>query len=206
VISQASFGRSELDINTIGTNFEKIHLSNYSEGAAIVWPKSFENKFQLFKERLLARYKAIRLTYLKQYEMKIIDHEREKLSKVECKQEKLDKANEKKQKQERRLLISFGSVDNLAKQFHQRSLLKRYMGFLQNYAQWKKYLASRKIYCDNFYQRKLMRTHFKLLCSLTHQDYREKVLKERDAYKEKQLQSLLFTQDVKIDNLKLYLA
>lgn len=51
-----------------------------------------------------------------------------------------------------------------------------------------------------------MRTHFKLLSTLTHQQYWEKVVKERDEYKEKQLQSQLFTWDVKIDNLKLYLA
>lgn len=31
--SEASFGRSEIDINTLGSNFDKVHFSNYAEGA-----------------------------------------------------------------------------------------------------------------------------------------------------------------------------
>jgi len=43
--SEASFGRSENDISTLGPAFDKLHFQNYSESAMTIWPKTFDHKF-----------------------------------------------------------------------------------------------------------------------------------------------------------------
>jgi len=56
--SEASFGRAE-DSGNLGQSFEKIHLASYSESATKIWPKTFDHKFNLFKERVLEHYRNI---------------------------------------------------------------------------------------------------------------------------------------------------
>ena len=80
-ISQASFGRGkEGEAEAYTETFSHENLDNYSQTVRDYWPKAFENKFSLFKERLVARYELIRMEYLKEYEFDLKEAEREKLS------------------------------------------------------------------------------------------------------------------------------
>lgn len=98
------------------------------------------------------------------------------------------------------------SLEKSTALLHKLHIKERYLDYLWIYTQWRWYIKQRTIYAQNHHQRRFMRGVFKSWSNVTHQEYWEWIVVEWNVYQEDQMKSLLFTQDVWIDNLKLYLA
>ena len=70
---------------------EQDHLWSYSESVNHQWPAAFDKRFNEFKERLILRYKQLRVNYLLEFERILKDKAKEKQAQIDLKEIELDK-------------------------------------------------------------------------------------------------------------------
>ena len=208
-ISQASFGRGkETEVHEANTeSFSHENIENYSQTVREYWPKAFENKFTLFKERLVQRYKLIRVEYLREFEAELKEVEREKLSHKQFQDGKLEEATKETDYHHMREFTTATILERLLQKKGERELLKRkaFEAFKFHW-EWKQYIKEKTVYADNYYQRRFLRNTLKAWSQQSHIRMRKRLVKERESLTEKRTKEELYTADVKIENLKLYLA
>ena len=98
-------------------------------------------------------------------------------------------------------------LDRLLEKKGERELLKRraFESFKQ-YWEWQTYLKEKTVYADNYYQRRFLRNALKGWKEQSHLRMRKRLIQEREELTERRTKQELYTADVKIENLKLYLA
>ena len=183
------------------------HLEQYSYKVGVAWPEGYREKFTLFKQRLVAQYKQVRSQYLAEYEAQIKELLREKTSEVELAMATRGRAVEKQQYHEGRQTVAELALDQVLQSKREKDRLKRraFQAFKYHW-EWKKYVQNKTVYAANFHQRSLARRVLKAWSTATHEEYRARLLKDKEEYEHEQKTKILYRADRKIEQLKLYLA
>ncbi len=89
-----SFGRVEQSAMQ-QSKFETDNLTKYAKMVSEVWPEKFELRFNEFKQRLIQKYKKIRLLYLAEFETRLRDLEETKRGEINFKTIQLEEKEKK---------------------------------------------------------------------------------------------------------------
>ena len=201
---EQSFGR---DSQAAGDEEIERYLDNYTYQVSINWPEGYQDKFELFKNRLIAHYKQVRTEYLSEFEGQIKQLLREKSSQIELAMASKREAQEHQQFHEGRQTVAELSLENVLVAKREKDRLKRraFQAF-KLYWEWQKYIQNKTVYAANFHQRSFARKVLKAWSKATHSEYRARLVREKEAYEHEEKVKKLYRADRKIDQLKLYLA
>ena len=148
--SEASFGWNAFDNQT--WEVEQDHLWQYSESVNYAWPRAFDNRFNEFKDRLIAKYKALRVNYLLEFERILKDKAKEKQAQIDLKEIELDKVRDEFEQAAKRNQIARKTLfDKFDYQWDTHCTMQRAFDSFKLYWQWRRYKKNWEIYSNNHY-------------------------------------------------------
>ena len=122
---------------------EQDHLWQYSESVNYQWPAAFDKRFNEFKERLILRYKQLRVNYLLEFERILKDKAKEKQAQIDLKEIELDKERQEFQEAAEVNKTVRADLHGICDELHDTWYLKaRAFDSLKMYWEWQRYLKN----------------------------------------------------------------